>query len=53
MGARVLREARVGRFAAVVPEVSGSAHVTGMATWTLDRHDPLRHGFLVRPAPIG
>jgi proline racemase len=48
MRARVLRETRLGPFPAVVPEVSGSAYIYGQATWMLDRHDPLRHGFLVR-----
>ena len=48
MGARVLRRTRVGEFDAVVPEISGTAHVCGQASWTLDRHDPLRYGFLVR-----
>jgi trans-L-3-hydroxyproline dehydratase len=48
MTARMLHATRVGAFDAVVPEVSGSAHVYGEATWMLDRHDPLRHGFLVR-----
>jgi trans-L-3-hydroxyproline dehydratase len=48
MTARVLQQVRLGGFDAVVPEVSGSAYVCGQATWTLDRHDPLRHGFLVR-----
>jgi trans-L-3-hydroxyproline dehydratase len=48
MRARVLCETRFGAFSAVVPEVSGSAHVYGQGTWMLDRHDPLRHGFLVR-----
>ena len=48
MTARVLRELRFGVFDAVVPEVSGSAHVYGEATWMLDCHDPMRHGFLVR-----
>jgi proline racemase len=48
MTARVLQQVRLGPYDAVVPEVSGSAHVCGEATWMLDRHDPLRHGFLVR-----
>jgi proline racemase len=48
MRARVLSETRLGPFPAVIPEVSGSAHIYGQATWMLDRHDPLRHGFLVR-----
>jgi trans-L-3-hydroxyproline dehydratase len=48
MTARVLHQVRLGPYDAVVPEVSGSAHICGEATWMLDHHDPLRHGFLVR-----
>ena len=48
MTARVLRETRLGTLDAVIPEVSGRAHVYGQATWTIDRDDPLRHGFLLR-----
>jgi proline racemase len=48
MTARVLQTVRLGPYDALVPEVSGSAHICGEATWMLDRHDPLRHGFLVR-----
>jgi proline racemase len=48
MTARVLRSIKFGGLDAVVPEVSGSAYVSGQATWMIDRHDPLRHGFLVR-----
>ena len=46
--ARVLEETRVGAFQAVIPEVSGNAHVCGFANWVLDARDPLRNGFLVR-----
>jgi proline racemase len=45
---RVVGEARVGPHPAVIPEISGEAHLMGMATWILDPRDPLRHGFLVR-----
>ena len=45
---RVVGEARVGPHAAVIPEIAGQAFLCGTATWTLDRRDPLRHGFLVR-----
>ena len=48
MTAKVLRETRIGGIDAVVPEVSGSAHICGQATWMIDRDDPLRHGFLLR-----
>jgi len=46
--ARVLAETKVGDIPAVIPEVSGEAHICGFATWVLDERDPLKHGFLVR-----
>ncbi|MCH7344799.1 proline racemase family protein [Pelomonas sp. CA6] len=46
--ARVLEETEVGGLRAVIPEVSGSAHICGFATWLLDPRDPLKNGFLVR-----
>lgn len=38
----------VGPVAAVVPRVSGSAHITGRSEFLLDPEDPLRDGFLLR-----
>ncbi|MBR8655458.1 proline racemase family protein [Achromobacter sp. Marseille-Q0513] len=46
--AKVIRETLVADMPAVIPEVSGTAHIHGFATWVLDERDPLRHGFLVR-----
>ncbi|MBS0449669.1 MAG: proline racemase family protein [Proteobacteria bacterium] len=46
--AKVLQETRVGQLDAVIPEVSGHAHICGVANWVLDERDPLRNGFLVR-----
>ena len=45
---RAIREATLGPYAGVIPEVSGSAHLAGLATWIIDPDDPLAHGFLVR-----
>ncbi len=45
---RVAKRVRCGPHAAVVPEVEGSAHLTGSAEYWLDPDDPFRHGFLVR-----
>ena len=45
---RIIGETRVGSRAAIIPEIGGSAHLVGFATWVVDRDDPLRHGFLVR-----
>ena len=39
---------QVGPYPAIVPEVTGCAHMTGEHRFTLDERDPLKHGFLVR-----
>jgi proline racemase len=44
---RVLSQTRVGDHAAVVPEIRGSAFVTGFADWIMDDRDPLTSGFSV------
>jgi trans-L-3-hydroxyproline dehydratase len=44
---RVLREARVGPYAAVVPEVEGSACITGQHRFHLDPDDPFKSGFII------
>lgn len=38
---------RVGQFAAVVPEVSGSAHITGRHEFVIDPSDQVGKGFLL------
>ena len=45
---RCLEKTRVGEFPAVVPEVTGSASITGEHRFVLDRSDPLPDGFLIR-----
>jgi len=47
-GGRVVGTTRVGPHDAVIPRVSGSAHVTGRSEFFLDPDDPLRDGFLLR-----
>lgn len=42
--ARVVRETKVGPFAAIVPEVEGSAWITGFPNFVLDPEDPCVHG---------
>ena len=42
---KVLKETKVGEFVAVVPEVTGSAYVTGMHTFVIDPDDPIQEGF--------
>jgi len=42
--ARIVRETKVGPFAAIVPEVEGSAWITGFPTFVIDPDDPCRFG---------
>ncbi|MEW6744206.1 MAG: proline racemase family protein [Planctomycetota bacterium] len=45
---RVVAASRVGPIAAVIPEVSGTAHITGRHEFFIDPEDPLREGVLLR-----
>ncbi len=45
---KVLEETSFGGHTAVIPEVGGRAHVTGLNTWVVDPDDPLRDGFVLR-----
>jgi len=45
--ARIVEETRVGPHAAVVPEVTGSAHIMGLNQLLIDPDDPLQNGFLL------
>lgn len=42
---RILEETTVGEFKAIVPEITGSAYITGMHTFVLDPDDPFPRGF--------
>jgi trans-L-3-hydroxyproline dehydratase len=45
---RVTETTTIGGHPAIIPEVSGTAHITGMNTFLIDPDDPLRDGFLLR-----
>ncbi|NPV70381.1 MAG: proline racemase [Firmicutes bacterium] len=45
--ARVVGETTVGPYKAVIPEVTGSAYVTGIHQFVVDPDDPLKDGFLL------
>ena len=45
---RVVETTSFGPHAAVIPEVSGTAHITGRHEFLIDREDDLRHGFILR-----
>ncbi len=37
-----------GPFTAVIPQVEGTAHITGMQTFVIDPNDPMKKGFILR-----
>ena len=44
---RVVKATTFGPYNAIVPEVEGSAHITGRHEFLLDPDDPLKHGFIL------
>ena len=45
---RCARETMAGDLPAVIPEVTGSAHISGEHHFFLNPHDPLQEGFFIR-----
>lgn len=45
--AQVLEKTNVDRYKAIVPEISGSAWITGFHQFVLDYNDPFKQGFLI------
>ncbi|MEE3420897.1 MAG: proline racemase family protein [Lachnospiraceae bacterium] len=44
---RLIGETKVGDFDAVIPQITGSAYITGFNDWIIDKQDPLWKGFLL------
>ncbi|MCF4151533.1 proline racemase [Dethiosulfovibrio sp. F2B] len=44
---RVLAETSVGSFKAVIPEITGSAYITGLNQYVIDDDDPIGLGFVI------
>lgn len=44
----VVQELDFGPFNAVVPQVAGTAHITGQHTFVIDPRDPMKNGFILR-----
>jgi trans-L-3-hydroxyproline dehydratase len=44
----VISEENYGPFTAVIPQVEGTAHITGMQTFLIDPNDPMKNGFILR-----
>jgi proline racemase len=45
---QVAEESSFGPYPAVIPQVTGAAHIVGRAEWWIDPDDPLRDGFILR-----
>jgi proline racemase len=45
---RIVETTTFGPYAAVIPEVEGTAHITGRHEFLIDPEDPLREGFILR-----
>lgn len=44
----VVSEEDYGPFKAVIPQVEGTAYITGMQTFVIDPNDPMKEGFILR-----
>ena len=44
----VISEIDYGHFKAIIPQVEGTAHITGMQTFVIDPKDPMKNGFILR-----
>ena len=45
---RVLEETMVGEFKAIIPEITGSAFITGFNHFVIDEEDPVKYGFVLK-----
>jgi len=45
---KIARLTQVENQKAIIPEVTGSAYITGVHTFLIDPHDPLNQGFILR-----
>jgi proline racemase len=48
MTVTAIEQVKFGSFDAVIPEVSGSAFITGTSDFVLDPADPVKEGFIFR-----
>ncbi len=46
--AEATKTVQFGPYKAIVPKVTGSAHITGRSEWLIDPTDPLKSGFVLR-----
>lgn len=44
---RIVGKTKVGDFDAIIPEITGTAHITGFHQFVIDPEDPLQDGFVI------
>ncbi|WAW14250.1 proline racemase [Peptostreptococcus equinus] len=44
----IVGKAKVGEFDAIIPQISGSAYITGFNHFVIDETDPVKHGFILK-----
>ena len=44
----IVKEEDFGTFNAVIPQVEGTAHITGIQNFVIDPKDPMKNGFILR-----
>jgi trans-L-3-hydroxyproline dehydratase len=44
----VVKDVDFGPFKAVIPQVEGTANITGMHTFVIDPNDSMKNGFILR-----
>lgn len=47
MKGRILGTVKVGDFSGIIPEITGSAYITGFNHFVIDPDDPVKYGFLL------
>lgn len=45
---RILETTKVGEYDAVIPEITGSAYITGFNNFVIDPEDPVKYGFALK-----
>lgn len=45
---KAIEETQYGNYDAVIPEIKGTAHITGIHNFVIDPNDPMKNGFIFR-----
>ena len=42
-----VQEVEIGELTGIIPQITGSAYITGLNEWIIDEQDPMKYGFLL------